>query len=185
MNADRTFLTNSTWAELSPSLPGQANGRGSMGSDTGGFVGAVLWLGRAGVGWQDLPPNLGYWHRVYVRFARWSGSGVWERVAHWLIAHNRRLPHPRQRPLRLDSTSTRVPRHAAGAAKKRPQAIGRSRGARTSKLHVSTAYVFTLGDYFFACPNNYYVNYYKDTFQHGGISLKEVIFPFITLSPKG
>jgi DNA-binding response OmpR family regulator len=54
------------------------------------------------------------------------------------------------------------------------------------KTNVSTAYVFALNDYFFAYPNNYnyYVNYYKDTFQHGGISLEEVIIPFITLSPK-
>jgi CheY-like chemotaxis protein len=53
--------------------------------------------------------------------------------------------------------------------------------------NVSTAYVFTLGDYFFAYPNNYnyYVNFYKDTFQHGGISLEECIIPYITLSPKG
>jgi hypothetical protein len=53
--------------------------------------------------------------------------------------------------------------------------------------NVSTAYVFTLGDYFFAYPNNYnyYVNYYKDTFQHGGISLEECIIPYITLTPKG
>lgn len=54
------------------------------------------------------------------------------------------------------------------------------------KPNVSTAYVFTTSDYFFAYPNNYnyYVNYYKDTFQHGGISLEEVIIPFIELSPK-
>ena len=53
--------------------------------------------------------------------------------------------------------------------------------------NVSTAYVFTLGDYFFAYPNNYnyYVNYYKDTFQHGGISLEECIIPYITLTAKG
>jgi CheY-like chemotaxis protein len=54
------------------------------------------------------------------------------------------------------------------------------------KLNVSTAYVFTLEDYFFAYPNNYnyYVNYYKDTFQHGGVSLEEMIIPFISLIPK-
>lgn len=54
------------------------------------------------------------------------------------------------------------------------------------KLNVSTAYVFALRDYFFAYPNNfnYYVNYYKDTFQHGGISLEEMIIPFIYLTPK-
>jgi len=54
------------------------------------------------------------------------------------------------------------------------------------KNNVSTAYVFTTGDYFFAYPNNYnyYVNYYKDTFQHGGISMEEMIIPFVKLSPK-
>jgi CheY-like chemotaxis protein len=54
------------------------------------------------------------------------------------------------------------------------------------KLNVSTAYVFTIEDYFFAYPNNYnyYVNYYKDTFQHGGVSLEEMIIPFVQLSPK-
>ncbi len=54
------------------------------------------------------------------------------------------------------------------------------------KLNVSTAYVFAVEDYFFAYPNNYnyYVNYYKDTFQHGGVSLEEMIIPYVQLSPK-
>ncbi|MFC6997568.1 T9SS response regulator signal transducer PorX [Rufibacter roseus] len=54
------------------------------------------------------------------------------------------------------------------------------------KSNVSTAYVFAMNDDFFAYPNNYnyYVNHYKDTFQHGGVSLEECIIPFITLSPK-
>ena len=54
------------------------------------------------------------------------------------------------------------------------------------KENISTAYVFAIEDYFFAYPNNYnyYVNYYKDTFQHGGISLEEIIIPFITLSAR-
>jgi CheY-like chemotaxis protein len=54
------------------------------------------------------------------------------------------------------------------------------------KPNVSTAYVFTTEYYFFAYPNNYnyYVNYYRDTFQHGGVSLEEVIIPFAYLTPK-
>jgi hypothetical protein len=54
------------------------------------------------------------------------------------------------------------------------------------KENISTAYVFAQEDYFFAYPNNYnyYVNYYKDTFQHGGISLEEIIIPFVTLSAR-
>nr|WKN39734.1 bifunctional response regulator/alkaline phosphatase family protein [Tunicatimonas sp. TK19036] len=52
--------------------------------------------------------------------------------------------------------------------------------------NVSTTYAFAAQDYFFAYPNNYnyYVNYYRDTFQHGGISLEEMIVPLITLTPK-
>ena len=52
--------------------------------------------------------------------------------------------------------------------------------------NVSTSYIFAWGDNFFAYPNNYnhYVSYYRDTFQHGGISMEEMIIPLITLTPK-
>lgn len=52
--------------------------------------------------------------------------------------------------------------------------------------NVSTSYIFASNTDFFAYPNNYnyYANYYKDTFQHGGISMEELIIPIITLSPK-
>ena len=54
------------------------------------------------------------------------------------------------------------------------------------KTNVSSTYIFARNDDFFAYPNNfnYYVKYYKNTFQHGGISLEEMIIPVITLSPK-
>lgn len=52
--------------------------------------------------------------------------------------------------------------------------------------NLSTSYVFATGDSFFAYPNNYnyYVSYYKDTFQHGGISMEEMIIPLVTLRSK-
>lgn len=52
--------------------------------------------------------------------------------------------------------------------------------------NLSTAYIFATGNRFFAYPNNYnyYVQYYKDTFQHGGISLEEMLVPLVTLRPK-
>ena len=52
--------------------------------------------------------------------------------------------------------------------------------------NLSTSYVFATGDAFLAYPNNYnyYVSYYRDTFQHGGISMEEMIIPIITLTGK-
>ena len=54
------------------------------------------------------------------------------------------------------------------------------------RLHITSPYIFARADDFFAYPNNYnhYVQYYTTTFQHGGISLEEVLIPFIALRPK-
>jgi len=54
------------------------------------------------------------------------------------------------------------------------------------KTNVSTTYAFAIEDSFFAYPNNYnyYVNHYKDTFQHGGVSMEEMIIPIISLNSK-
>lgn len=52
--------------------------------------------------------------------------------------------------------------------------------------NVSSAYIFACNDDFFAYPNNYnyYVSYYKNTFQHGGVSLEEMLVPLIVMNPK-
>jgi CheY-like chemotaxis protein len=53
------------------------------------------------------------------------------------------------------------------------------------KLHMSSSFIFAKEDTFFVYPNNYnhFVNYYNETFQHGGISLEEMIVPYATYSP--
>jgi hypothetical protein len=52
--------------------------------------------------------------------------------------------------------------------------------------NVSSSYAFCTGSDFFAYPNqfNYYAQYFRNTFQHGGISLEEMIVPLVTLNPK-
>lgn len=54
------------------------------------------------------------------------------------------------------------------------------------KINISTRWVFARDGNFFAYPNNYnyYVKYYRNTFQHGGISMEEVMIPVITLKSK-
>ena len=54
------------------------------------------------------------------------------------------------------------------------------------KSHVSTTFAFALDDHFFAYPNNFnhYARHYKNTFQHGGISMEEMLIPFVVLGTK-
>lgn len=53
-------------------------------------------------------------------------------------------------------------------------------------IHMSSSYIFARNDLFFAYPNNYnyYASYYRNTYQHGGISLEEMIVPFVWLKPR-
>lgn len=53
-------------------------------------------------------------------------------------------------------------------------------------IHMSSSFIFAKEDYFFAYPNNYnhFVKYYKNTYQHGGISLEEMIIPCAIFVPK-
>jgi CheY-like chemotaxis protein len=53
-------------------------------------------------------------------------------------------------------------------------------------INMSSSFIFAKSDLFFAYPNNYnhYVSYFKNTYQHGGVSLEEMIIPFVVLEPK-
>ncbi len=53
-------------------------------------------------------------------------------------------------------------------------------------INMSSSYIFAKNDSFLAYVNNYnhYVNYFKNTYQHGGISLEEMIIPFMILNPR-
>lgn len=54
------------------------------------------------------------------------------------------------------------------------------------KVNVSSKYIFAKNDVFLAYPKNYnhYVNYYKNTYQHGGVSMEEMIIPLIVMENK-
>ena len=53
-------------------------------------------------------------------------------------------------------------------------------------INMSSSFIFAKGDLFFAYPNNYnhYVSYYRNSYQHGGVSLEEMIIPFVVLNPR-
>jgi hypothetical protein len=58
--------------------------------------------------------------------------------------------------------------------------------AQLSKINISSNYIFAKEDRYFVYQNNYnqFVNYYNETFQHGGISLEEMVIPVATYSSR-
>lgn len=115
----RYELTDSEWDRIESLLPGKPGDAGGRGKDNRLFVNAVVWGLRTGAPWRDLPERFGIWNSVYVRFNRWSKSGVWTRVF-------RELQDPDLSAMMLDSTVIRAHQHAAGAARKDEETGGES-----------------------------------------------------------
>ena len=117
----RHAISDDDWSRIEGLLPGRAGTSGRPAEDNRRFVDAVLWVGKTGAPWRDLPERFGNWNSVWRRFDRWSRSGVWQRVF-------AALQDPDLEWLILDSTVVRAHPHAAGA-KKAPTAPA----ARTSR----------------------------------------------------
>ena len=109
----RYALRDDQWERLEQlGLPGHSGHVGVTAKDNRLFVEAVLYRFRAGIAWRDLPGHFGNWHRVYVRFSRWSKQGVWHKVFAQLAKE------PNNEYALIDSTLVRAHRSAAGARKK-------------------------------------------------------------------
>lgn len=131
MGIGRYELNEGQWARIALLLPGKAGDPGRTGLDNRLFVNGCLWVLRSGAHWCDLPDRYGRWKTVHRRFSRWCHAGVWERVFDALAAD------PDNRYLTIDSTIVRAHQQAvAGKRGARDQALGRSRGGLTTKIHM-------------------------------------------------
>ncbi|MCC8977181.1 IS5 family transposase [Bradyrhizobium brasilense] len=129
---DRLVLSDAAWERMAPLIIGRPDQKGSTGRDNRMFVEGVLWIVRTGSPWRDLPEVFGDWNSVFRRFSRWSIKGVWWRIFEAMS------DDPDFEYLIVDSTIVRAHQHAAGAKKgSEDQAIGRSRGGLSTKIHLA------------------------------------------------
>ena len=128
-------LTETQYARIEPCLPRQ---RGNVSMPNLQVLNAILYVAEQGCKWRGLPKRFGNWHTIYTRMNRWSKNGVLDRVFEHLQCAQL-IPyqagggvagqHRRQGPSR---------RHG-GSKKNGPQAIGKSRGGWTTKIHLVAA----------------------------------------------
>jgi transposase len=127
---ERFGLRNDQWERIKDVLPGREGHVGGTAQDNRLFVEAVLYRFRTGCPWRDLPERFGHWKSVHQRFGRWAKSGVFDRIFKLLASdHDNEY-------MMIDATIVRAHQHSAGARKKNgAQAIGKSRGGLTTKIH--------------------------------------------------
>ena len=109
----RTILRDDQWERIKEHLPGKATDRGVTAKDNRRFLEAVLWINRTGSPWRDLPEEFGHWHRVYVRYNRWSKRGHWARIFE-ILSMDKDVEY-----LMVDGSIARVHQH--GAPEKKPE----------------------------------------------------------------
>ncbi|MFD7233190.1 IS5 family transposase [Streptomyces sp. NPDC059881] len=147
----RGDLTDSEWAQLEPHLP-KNTGRGGRWKKHRQVINGILFRIRTGIPWRDLPGRFGSWQTCYDRHRRWSADGTWERIVRAVQAGADADGRIDWSMVSVDSTVCRAHQHAAGARKQAPritgkhtrpaqhrpdEALGRSRGGLTTKIHLA------------------------------------------------
>ena len=126
-------LTQEQYQLIADKFPKQ---RGNVKVSNLDALNAILHILEQGCKWRGLPKEFGNWHTIYMRFSRWAKSGVLTEVFQRMQQENLIDLDV----LGMDSTTIKVHPDATGALTKLgPQAIGRSRGGLTTKIHMVAA----------------------------------------------
>lgn len=143
----RHNLTDSEWNAIRRFLPAERSGKaGHPWKPHRPIIDGILFVLHTGIPWQDLPAEFGKYKTVYNRFRRWVKSGIWQRIYEALIHRLRKAGKIDFELWCVDGTVIRAHRVASGAASgglstqenADKQALGRSRGGYSTKLHFLT-----------------------------------------------
>ncbi|GAA5772194.1 IS5 family transposase IS1648 [Streptosporangium roseum] len=134
----------------------EGGGQGGQWRDHRQVINGILWQARTGAPWRDVPDRYRPWKTLHERLRRRTADGTWEAIFQHVKGNVQLAEDDDAAELwevSVDSTVTRAHQHAAGARKKRGsaaigasgatvaavdgEALGRSRGGLTSKLHVA------------------------------------------------
>ena len=122
------MLTDAQWAKLYQLM--LHSGRVYNKPEHRQTVEAILYRMRTGIPWRDLPSAFGHWNTVFRRFNLWSKKGVLELIFNSLSVNSD------AEWLFVDGSIVRAHQHSTGAASNENEAIGKSRGGNSTKIHL-------------------------------------------------
>lgn len=125
------IISDRLWAQLEPLLPTEGSPYGGRPpGDIRNFLNAIHWILRAGAPWRALPVDFGSWKTIYSRFRRWQKHGFWDAIFILLTKE------ADMESVMIDGSYIHAHKHSSGARHSSgKQAIGKSRGGFTTKLH--------------------------------------------------
>lgn len=91
----------------------------------------MLYRMRVGCPWRDLPKEFGRWNIIFQKFNRWSSKGK------LMLIFKALIQEPDLEWEFIDGSIIKAHQHSAGAASEEHQAIGKSRGGNTTKIHMA------------------------------------------------
>lgn len=95
------------------------------------IVEGMLYRMRVGCPWRDLPAAFGCWNSIYQQFNRWSFKNKLMQIFK-ALAHDPDLEWEF-----IDGSIVRAHQHSTGACSVEDEAIGKSRGGNTTKIHMA------------------------------------------------
>ena len=127
----KSYLTDAQWSNIFVFFKNQKGIYIKNDVSLRTFIDSIFWIMRTGAQWRELPEQYGKWNSVFQRFNAWSKKGIW----HLLLEHF--SSDSDMESVMIDSTILRAHACAAGYQKDsaQEQALGRSRGGFTSKIH--------------------------------------------------
>ena len=125
----RTMLTDDAWEILKVLL--KESGRVYNKYEHRNTLEGILYRMRTGIQWRDLPSEFGLWNTVYRRFNLWSKNGILQKLFESLASEG----DPEW--LFLDGSIVKAHQDSSGAAGKQDEAIGKSRGGNSTKIHLA------------------------------------------------
>lgn len=140
----RHDLTDREFNAIRPFLPAQKKKSvGRPWKDHRVMINGILWILSTGSPWRDLPDEFGKWQTVYGRFRRWRLEGLWQRIFAKLLRHVDNAGGIDRSLWCADGTVIRAHRCASGENTQSTEndaknALGRSQGGYSTKLHVLT-----------------------------------------------